>query len=133
MNLNKRASTVVLGLVLAIGAPACSGESEVCADVDALRADLDELTAIEIQPGALADFSAAFDAVEADVDRLLESAASEFENEIDAVQSATQALAASVESAAQAPSGPAVTQLSADFGAFTSATESLIGAVEGTC
>ena len=133
MNLNKRASAVVLALGLAIGVPACGGEPEVCADVDALRADRDDLKAIELQPGSLADFSAAFDEVEADVDRLVENAASEYENEIDAVQSATRALTTSVETATQTPSGPAITQVSADFGAFTTAVDNLQEAVDGTC
>jgi hypothetical protein len=134
MKPNTRAAAVVLTLGLLAGTSACAEEEPaVCDDVAALRADLDDLEAIELQPGALAEFSAVLDETGADVDRLVDAAAEEYADEIDAVQSATQALAASVESAAQAPSGPAVTQLSADFGAFTSATESLIGAVEGTC
>lgn len=112
---------------------ACGGEPEVCADVDALRADLDEVKAIEIQPGSLAALSTALDDVQADVDQIMSSAASEFESEIDALRSATQALTASVEAATQAPSAPTITEVSAAFGAFTDAAETMQGAVSSTC
>lgn len=133
MNLNNRAVAVLLALGIAFGLPACGGEPEVCADVDALRADLDDLRAIEVQPGSLADFSAALDEVDADVARLVENAASEYEVQIDAMQSATQALTTSVGTATQAPSGPALTQVSADFGEFTTAVDDVREAVGGTC
>ena len=133
MKRNSRTAAVVLSLGLWVGMSACGGEPEVCADVDALRADLDDLKAIEVQPGSLADFSAALDEARADVDRLVEDAASEYEDEIDAVQTATQELRASVETATQAPSGPAVTQVSADFGAFVTAVDTLQASVRDTC
>ena len=139
MLLKNRAGAVVLALGLAVGVPACGGESEsggepeICADVDALRADLEDLTAIEIQPGSLAAFSDVVDQIMADVDRMAEDAASEFETEVDAVQSTTGALTASVETAVQAPSAPAITQVSADFGAWTTAVDNLREAVSGTC
>jgi hypothetical protein len=133
MSLNNHAVAVVLALGMSVGVSACGGEPEVCDDVDALRADLDDLTTIEIQPGSLADFSAALDEVDADVDQLVESAEAEYESEIDAIQSATQALTTSVEAATQAPSGPAITQVSADFGAFSTAVGNLRDAVSGTC
>jgi hypothetical protein len=124
---------MVLALGLAIGMPACGGEPEVCADVEALRADVDDLKAVEVQPGSLADFSAAFDEVVADVDRLVEDASSEYEAEIDAVQSAARDLTTSIEAVAQEPSGPAITQVSADFGVLTTAVDNLQEAVGGTC
>ena len=133
MLLTNRAAAVVLTLGLAFGTSACGGEPEVCADVDALRADLDEVKAIEVQPGSLAEFSAAFDGVKADVDQLVSSAASEFESEIEALRSATQALTASVETATQAPSGPAIVEVSAAFGAFTDAADTMQEAVASTC
>jgi hypothetical protein len=133
MTPNRRAAAVVLTLGLVVGASACGGDPEVCSDVDALRADVDDLRAIDLQPGALADFSAALDDVRADVDQLVESAESEYEAEIDAVRSTTQALTASVETAVQDPSGPTVTQVSSDFGAFTTAVGDLRDAVGDTC
>ena len=126
-------AAVVLALGMATGVSACGGEPAVCADADALRADLDDLQTIELQPGSLADLSAALDEVEGDVDQLVASAGSEYDDEVDAVQSATQALAASVDSAAQAPSGAAITQISADLGAFSTAVGDLREAVSGSC
>lgn len=133
MTLTDHAVAVVLALGLAVGVSGCAGEPEVCGEVEALRADLDDLGTIEIQPGSLADFSASLDEVEADVDRLAESASSEYETEIDAVQSATQDLTSSVESAGQAPSASAITEVSADFGAFSAAVGDLREAVGDTC
>jgi hypothetical protein len=133
MDLKNRAIAVVITAGLAVGVSACGGDPEICADVDALRADLDDAKAIELQPGSLADLSTALDEVEADVDRLAESAATEYENEIEAVQSASGALTTSVETAVQAPSGPAITRVSADFGAVTTAVGNLREAVGDTC
>lgn len=134
MKPNSRAAAVVLTLGLLAGTSACSEEEPaVCDDVAALRADLDDLEAVELQPGALAEFSAVLDEARADVDRLVDAAADEYADEIDAVQSATQALTASVETAVQAPSGAAVTQVSADFGAFTTAVDDLLGSVGNDC
>jgi hypothetical protein len=133
MLLTNRSAAVVLTLGLAVGMSGCGGEPEVCADVDALRADLDDVTAIELQPGSLAEFSTALDEVEADVDQIMSSAASEFDSEIEALRTATQALKASVETATQAPSGPAVTEVSAAFGAFTDAADTMQEAVVSTC
>lgn len=125
---------VVLALGLCVGASACSDdEPAVCADAETLRADLDDLGSIEIQPGSLADFSAALDEAADDVDQLVEDASSEFETEIDAVQSATKALTDSVETATQDPSAASVTQVSADFGVFTTAVEDLRTAVADSC
>lgn len=124
---------MVLALGLLAGTSACTEEPAVCDDVEALRADLDELEAIQLEPGALAEFAAVLDEAAADVDRLVEGAASEYEDEIDAVQSTALALTASVETATQAPSGPAVTQVSADFGAFTTAVDDLVGSIGDDC
>lgn len=133
MNLNPHLSAAALALVLAATVGACGGEPEVCAEVDALRADLDDAKSIELQPGSLAELSSALDEVQADVDRIASSAASEFESEIDDLRAATQALTASVETAAQDPSGPAITEVSAAFGAFADAAETLQEAVVSTC
>ena len=49
------------------------------------------------------------------------------------MQSTARALTASVEAATQAPSGPAVTKVSADFGAFTTAVDDLLGSIGNDC
>lgn len=133
MRRNRPAAAVVLTLGLWVGTSACGGDPEVCAAVEALRADLDDLRAIDIQPGALADFSAALDEAGADVDRLVEDATSEYESEIATVRTAALALRDSVGTATQEPSGAAVTQVSADFRAFTTAVDGLRDAVTDTC
>ena len=68
------------------------------------------MKAIELEPGSLAELSTALDEAQADVDQIMSSAASEFDSEIEALRTATQALKTSVEAATQAPSGPAITE-----------------------
>lgn len=133
MKTKTRTPALLLALGLVVGVPACGGDAELCADVEALQADLDDLRAIEVEPGSLAELSSDLDEVEADVDQLLEDAASEYETEIDAVQSSPRDLRTSVAEAVQSPSGAAITQVSADLGEFSTAVGDLRDAVTDTC
>ena len=133
MNLVRRASAFVLALVVTMTVPACGSEPQVCADVDTLKSDLSQLKDVQLEPGALAELSADLDDVESDVSKLADSAASQYDTEVDAVRSATNALRDSVETAAQDPSGPALTQVSADLGAFSDAVGGLGDALASTC
>jgi methyl-accepting chemotaxis protein len=134
MDLARRAGAVVLVLGVATGAAACGGDTpQVCADVDALKSDLSQLKDVQIQAGALAEMSTDLDQVESDLGDLADSAASQYDTEVDAVRSATTALRDSVEAAVQDPSGAALTQVSSDLGAFSTAVGDLGDALASTC
>jgi hypothetical protein len=133
MNLTRRVGALLLTAGLAVGVPACGGDPEVCADVDALQGDLDQLKDVQIEPGALAELSADLDEVELDLRTLADDAAAEYDTEVEAVRSATSALRDSVEAAVQAPSGAALTQVSSDVGALATAVGDLGSAVSDTC
>jgi hypothetical protein len=129
----RRASAVVLALGVLLAVPGCGSEPQVCTDVDTLKADLDQVKDVQLEPGALAELSSDLDDVESDVSALADSAASQYDAEVDAVRSATNALRDSVEAAAQDPSGPALTQVSSDIGAFSTAVSDLGDALASTC
>lgn len=133
MDVTRPAAAVLLTLGLAVGGAGCGGDPDVCADVEALKADLDRVKDVQVEPGALAELSSDLDAVESDVSTLVDDAASQYDTEVGAVRTATRSLRSSVEAAVQQPSGAALTQVSTDVEAFATAVGDLGSAVSDTC
>ena len=115
---------------------ACGGEerSAVCDDVDDLRASLTSLQAFDVSdPNILADLSVVLDQVRSQVRTLAEDASSEYDVEVDGVQTSIDGLEASAQAAVATPSAVALATLADDVRGFSAAFKDLANAVGDTC
>ncbi len=126
-------SAVVLA-ALSLGLSGC-GESTpaVCDSVDQLRTSLKSLQDVKIQQGALDDLTSRLKEVQSDLDKVKSDAASEFSDEVDAVQGAGKALKTGVDAAVATPSAATISALRPEVQALVDAVGKLEDALAGTC
>lgn len=115
---------------------ACGGEdqSAVCDDVDALRTSLTSLQAFDVyDPNVLSDLSVVLDQIRSQVRTLAEDASSEYDAEVEVVQSSIDDLEASARAAVATPTEDALATLADDVEGFSAAFQDLRTAVGDTC
>lgn len=136
MNTHRLSGTLVAWALAGSVLAACGGEVEaaVCDDVDDLRASLTSLQAFDVSdPNVLADLSVVLEQVRSQARTLAEDASSEYDGEVDGVQTSIDGLEASAQAAVATPSAVALTTLAADVRSVGAAFEDLATAVGDTC
>jgi len=114
----------------------CGGDdqSAVCDDVDDLRTSLSALQAFNVyDPNVLSDLSVVLDQIRTQVGELAEDASSEYDAEVDVVQTSIDDLEASAQTAVDTPNAAALGTLADDVEAFRTAFQDLQTAVGDTC
>lgn len=136
MNTHRLSGTLVALALAGSVLTACGGEVEaaVCDDVDDLRASLTSLQAFDLSdPNVLADLSVVLEQVRSQARTLAEDASSEYDVEVDGVQTSIDGLEASAQAAVATPSAVALATLADDVRSFSAAFEDLGTAVGDTC
>lgn len=127
----------LLALVLAgASLTACGGtdQSAVCDDVGDLRQSLASLQAVNIyDSNVLRDLAVILDQVRSQVRTLAEDASSEYDAEVDVVQSSIDDLEGSAQVAVDTPDAAALSALADDVKSFSAAFKDLRTAVGDTC
>jgi hypothetical protein len=124
------------GLLLTLSLVACGGDDEkaVCSSADDLRASIDDFTSIDVtSSNGLADLEEGLGAVRDDLDQLKSDAESEFSSQVDAVDSAVDTLTASLETAADDPSGTNLAAVVSAIPPVADSVETLVTDVRDTC
>lgn len=128
-----RCAVVLLVLGLSSGLASCSDDPEVCDDVDALAASLDNLRELQIGENALSSAQSELSGMKTEVAQLRDDAGEEYATEIDAVTSEVEALATGVQSAMETPTPAALQAVADGLRAVGTAVDDLVDTVQGTC
>ncbi|HYJ66739.1 MAG TPA: hypothetical protein VEX15_03675 [Nocardioidaceae bacterium] len=125
------AATLLLGAAL-VG---CGGdEPAVCGAADDLKTSVDNFKDIDVTSSSgVTDLENGLSDVESDLADVKSDAESEFSSQIDAVDSALTTLKSSVDTATTNPTAPAVAEVGSAASAFTTALDTLVSDVQGTC
>lgn len=128
-------ATLALTASLVAGCADEGDTAAVCDDVDALRASVSSLEDLDIREGGdtLTDLSGVLDEIRSDVRKLADDASTEYADEVDAVQAAANALRASVDAAALAPTVQTLSTVADDARSLGATFEALGTAVGDTC
>jgi hypothetical protein len=134
---SRRLVATLVALVLAGSSlTACGGtdQSAVCEDVGDLRQSVASLQAFQIyDSNVLRDLAVVLDQIRSQVRTLAEDASSEYDAEIDVVQSSIDDLEASAQVAVDTPDAAALSALADDVKGFSAAFKDLRTAVGDTC
>lgn len=127
--------TMVSVVIAALVVGGCGGNETpaVCADVDALKTSIADLTDVEIDENALASLQEKFTQVRADLTALIADAEDEYDVEIDAVDQAVSEVGSSLEAAVASPSAVTVSAVAAALQALGTSLTALADAVKDTC
>jgi len=126
-------AAVVLLAALTVSGCGDDEPAAVCSDVDALQASVDAVTTVDLGQGALAELQDNLTDVQSDLTALKDSAADEYETEIDAVDEAATGVGSSLEVAVASPSAQAVTDVGTAVQALGTSLSGLEEAVRSTC
>lgn len=134
---SQRLVVVLFALVLAGSSlTACGGtdQSAVCDDVGDLRQSVASLQAFNIyDPNVLRDLAVVLDQIRSQVRALAEDASSEYDAEVDVVQSSIDDLEGSAQAAVDTPDAAALSALADDVKSLSAAFKDLRTAVGDTC
>ena len=125
-------------VILSASAFGCSADEEVevpaiCASVDSLESSVDDLSAVEIEAGVVADLQTSLGEVQEDLAVVVADAKNEYESEIDAVEAATSTLGASLDTALATPSVANLSAVQVALESLGTSLTSLTDAVDATC
>lgn len=128
-------ATLALTASLVAGCADDGETAAVCDDVDALRASVSSLEDLNVREGGdtLSDLSGVLDKIRSDVRELADDASTEYADEVDAVQTAANALGASVDAAVLAPTVTTLSTVADDARSLGATFEALGTAVGDTC
>jgi hypothetical protein len=105
----------------------------LCADVDALRTSLADVTQVPVAKGAVADLQDQLDEVRTDVSTLIADAQDEYGDEVAAVDEAVSDLTTRLEEAAASPSVDTLSAVRTARQQLMSSVDALTSAVRDTC
>lgn len=127
------AATAVLAASFTVAGCSEDDPPAVCADVDALKASVAEVTDLEIDRGALSTLQESLAQVRSDLGKVRDDAKDEYAVEIDAVAAAAESVSSSLEVATTSPSAQAIADIGASVRAVGASLSALEDAVGSTC
>jgi len=114
-------------------AAAPSSSSALCADAAAVRASLDELRRINVQPGAVSEIISDVNSVKAALTTLVSNAHGQFQAQTSALSTALNTLSTAVGSLRASPGVSTVSGVVSALGQVNTAGQKLLAAVNTDC
>ena len=127
---------VAAAIVLSVGGlTACGGNDTpaVCSDVQALKSSVAKVSDLTLDQGALQTLQSDLAAVQSNLTKLKESAASQYSDEVDAVDHDTAALRTKLQAAVDAPSAETIAPVASAVRTLGTSLTALKDAVASTC
>jgi hypothetical protein len=114
--------------------PAASPPSStLCADADALRASLDQLRHVNVQPGAVSQITSDLNAVRSALTTLVNNARGRWQAQTSALSAALDTLKTAVSSLGASPGVSTVSGVVSALGQVNTAAQNLLAAVNTDC
>ena len=110
-----------------------SGSSALCADAAAVRASLDQLRHINVQPGAVSEITADINNVKTALTMLVTNAHGQFQAQTSALSTALNTLSTTVSSLRASPGVSTVSGVVSALGKVNTAGQNLLAAVNTDC
>jgi len=114
-------------------AAAPSSSSALCADAAAVRASLDELRRINVQPGAVSEIISDVNSVKAALTTLVSNAHGQFQAQTSALSTALNTLSTAASSLRASPGVSTVSGVVSALGQVNTAGQHLLAAVDTDC
>ena len=114
-------------------APSASSSSALCADAAAVRASLDELRRINVQPGAVSEIISDVNSVKAALTTLVSNAHGQFQAQTSALSTALNSLSTAASSLRASPGVSTVSGVVSALGKVNTAGQNLLAAVNTDC
>ena len=114
-------------------AAAPSSSSALCADAAAVRASLDELRRINVQPGAVSEIISDINNVKAALTTLVSNAHGQFQAQTSALSTALNSLSTAASSLRASPGVSTVSGVVSALGKVNTAGQNLLAAVNTDC
>ena len=114
-------------------AAAPSSSSALCADAAAVRASLDELRRINVQPGAVSEIISDINNVKAALTTLVSNAHGQFQAQTSALSTALNSLSTAASSLRASPGVSTVSGVVSALGQVNTAGQHLLAAVDTDC
>ena len=114
-------------------AAAPSSSSALCADAAAVRASLDELRRINVQPGAVSEIISDVNSVKAALTTLVSNAHGQFQAQTSALSTALNSLSTAASSLRASPGVSTVSGVVSALGQVNTAGQHLLAAVDTDC
>ena len=114
-------------------AAAPSNSSALCADAAAVRASLDELRRINVQPGAVSEIISDVNSVKAALTTLVSNAHGQFQAQTSALSTALNTLSTAASSLRASPGVSTVSGVVSALGQVNTAGQHLLAAVDTDC
>lgn len=129
------AALAVPTLMLAVSLVACSEDkAAVCTSVDDLKSSVQKVKDVDVTSSTgLSDLQSSLQSVEDDLANVKSDAKSEFDAQINKVESSYGALKTSAEAAKADPSAATVTAVRTALTTFGADAQTLVGDVQSTC
>ena len=105
----------------------------MCADATALRASLDQLRRVNVQPGAVSQITANLNDVKAALTKLVNDARGQFQTQTSALSAALDTLKTAVSSLGASPGVSTVSGVVSGLGQVNTAAQNLLAAVNTDC
>ena len=112
---------------------ASPSSSALCADATALRASLDQLRRVNVQPGAVSQITANLNDVKAALTKLVNDARGQFQTQTSALSAALDTLKTAVSSLGASPGVSTVSGVVSALGQVNTAGQHLLAAVDTDC
>lgn len=112
---------------------ASPSSSALCADTTALRASLDQLRRVNVQPGAVSQITANLNDVKAALTKLVNDAHGQFQTQTSALSAALDTLKTAVSSLGASPGVSTVSDVVSALGQVNTAAQNLLAAVNTDC
>jgi len=112
---------------------ASPSSSALCADTTALRASLDQLRRVNVQPGAVSQITANLNDVKAALTKLVNDAHGQFQTQTSALSAALDTLKTAVSSLGASPGVSTVSGVVSALGQVNTAAQNLLAAVNTDC
>jgi hypothetical protein len=114
-------------------AAASPSGSDLCANAAALRASLDQLRRVGVQPGAVSQLTSDLNDVKAALTKLVTDAQGQFQTQTSAFSSALDTLKTAISSLGASPGVSTVSGVVSGLGQVNTAAQNLLAAVNTDC
>ena len=114
-------------------AAAAPSSSALCANAAALRASLDQLRHVNVQPGAASEITADLNDVKAALTKLVNDARGQWQAQTSALSAALDTLKTAVSSLGASPGASTVSSVVTALGQVNTAAQNLLAAVNTDC